>query len=103
MEKSGGFYEDLKAYEDIDLAIRMAMIGVKVVKNVDKSGFASISKPIQDKLAKDLGLSDDQKTKIVEEFTQTLEKVASKPKEYTYVSIEEFDASNWGAAGKLLG
>jgi hypothetical protein len=30
-------------------------VGVKVVKNVDKSGFSSISKPIQDKLAKDLG------------------------------------------------
>ena len=30
-------------------------IGVKVVKDVDKSGFATISKPIQDKLAKDLG------------------------------------------------
>jgi hypothetical protein len=30
-------------------------MGVKVVKNVDKTGFAQISKPIQDKLAKDLG------------------------------------------------
>ena len=34
---------------------RLEKIGVKVVKNVDKSGFATISKPIQDKLAKDLG------------------------------------------------
>lgn len=34
---------------------RLEKIGVKVVKNVDKSGFAQISKPIQDKLAKDLG------------------------------------------------
>ena len=30
-------------------------IGVKIVKDVDKSGFAAVSKPIQDKLAKDLG------------------------------------------------
>jgi hypothetical protein len=30
-------------------------MGVKVVSKVDKSGFSSISKPIQDKLAKDLG------------------------------------------------
>ena len=48
-------------------------------------------------------LTKEQKAKIVEEFTQTLEKVAKKPKEYTYVSIEEFDGSNWGAGGKLLG
>jgi hypothetical protein len=30
-------------------------MGVKVVKDVDKSGFSQISKPIQDKLASDLG------------------------------------------------
>src|SRR5215468_898929 len=34
---------------------RLEKIGVKVVKDVDKSGFAQISKPIQDKLASDLG------------------------------------------------
>jgi TRAP-type transport system periplasmic protein len=34
---------------------RLEKIGVKVVKTVDKSGFAQISKPIQDKLASDLG------------------------------------------------
>ncbi len=34
---------------------RLEKIGVKIVKDVDKSGFASVSKPIQDKLAKDLG------------------------------------------------
>ncbi len=34
---------------------KLQKMGVKVVSNVDKSGFASISKPIQDKLAKDLG------------------------------------------------
>jgi len=48
-------------------------------------------------------LTKEQKAKIVEEFTDTLEKVTKKPKEYTYVSIDEFDGSNWGMAGKLLG
>jgi TRAP-type transport system periplasmic protein len=34
---------------------KLQKIGVKVVKDVDKSGFMQISKPIQDQLAKDLG------------------------------------------------
>jgi len=34
---------------------KLEKIGVKVVKDVDKSGFQQISKPIQDKLASDLG------------------------------------------------
>jgi tripartite ATP-independent transporter DctP family solute receptor len=34
---------------------KLQKIGVKVVKDVDKSGFQDVSKPIQDKLAKDLG------------------------------------------------
>ncbi len=38
-----------------DALARLEKIGVKVVKDVDKSGFATISKPIQDKLAQDLG------------------------------------------------
>ncbi len=38
-----------------DALAKLEKIGVKVVKDVDKSGFAAISKPIQDKLANDLG------------------------------------------------
>jgi TRAP-type C4-dicarboxylate transport system substrate-binding protein len=34
---------------------KLGKIGVKIVRDVDKSGFAEISKPIQDKLASDLG------------------------------------------------
>jgi tripartite ATP-independent transporter DctP family solute receptor len=34
---------------------KLEKMGVKIVKDVDKSGFQQISKPIQDKLAKDLG------------------------------------------------
>jgi tripartite ATP-independent transporter DctP family solute receptor len=35
---------------------KLQKMGVKVVNDVDKSGFEKISRPIQDKLAKDLGL-----------------------------------------------
>jgi TRAP-type C4-dicarboxylate transport system substrate-binding protein len=38
-----------------DALAKLQKMGVKVVSNVDKSGFMQISKPIQDKLAKDLG------------------------------------------------
>ena len=34
---------------------KLQKMGVKVVNDVDKSGFEKISRPIQDKLAKDLG------------------------------------------------
>jgi TRAP-type transport system periplasmic protein len=34
---------------------RLEKIGVKIVKDVDKKGFQDISRPIQDKLAQDLG------------------------------------------------
>ena len=42
---------------------RLGKIGIKIVKDVDKSGFQQISKPIQDKLAKDLG---PNATKVLE-------------------------------------
>jgi len=45
-----------KAFEmEKDSRARLEKIGVKIVTGVDKSGFESVSKPIQDKLAKDLG------------------------------------------------
>jgi TRAP-type C4-dicarboxylate transport system substrate-binding protein len=45
-----------KAFEmEKESRARLEKIGVKIVAGVDKSGFESISKPIQDKLAKDLG------------------------------------------------
>src|SRR4051812_48735265 len=34
---------------------KLEKIGVKIVTNIDKSGFEKVSKPIQDKLANDLG------------------------------------------------
>jgi TRAP-type transport system periplasmic protein len=45
-----------KAFEmERESRARLEKIGVKIVSTVDKSGFESVSKPIQDKLAKDLG------------------------------------------------
>lgn len=45
-----------KAFEmETESRARLEKIGVKIFANVDKSGFESVSKPIQDKLARDLG------------------------------------------------
>jgi TRAP-type C4-dicarboxylate transport system substrate-binding protein len=45
-----------KAFEmEKESRARLEKIGVKIATGVDKSGFESVSKPIQDKLAKDLG------------------------------------------------
>ena len=38
-----------------DSAVKLKGMGVKIVENVDKSGFMADAKPIQDKLAKELG------------------------------------------------
>jgi TRAP-type C4-dicarboxylate transport system substrate-binding protein len=38
-----------------DSAARLKTLGVKVVENVDKSGFMKAAAPIQDQLAKELG------------------------------------------------
>lgn len=47
-------------------------------------------------------LSRDQKAKIADEITRTLERVANKPPAYTYVTIEEVTLENWAVAGELL-
>ena len=45
-----------KAFEmETESRGRLEKIGVKILTDVDKSGFETVSKPIQDKLAKDLG------------------------------------------------
>ena len=36
-------------------AAKLEKVGVRIVKDVDKSGFQAISNPLLDKLAKDLG------------------------------------------------
>ena len=47
-------------------------------------------------------LSHDQKAKISDEISATLERVAGKPKDATYVLIEEHSRENWAKGGVLL-
>lgn len=47
-------------------------------------------------------VSREQKAKIAEEITQTLQRVANKPPSYTYITFEEVEYENWAIAGKLL-
>ncbi|UJP05077.1 MAG: 4-oxalocrotonate tautomerase family protein [Nitrosomonas sp.] len=47
-------------------------------------------------------LTVEQKQEIAAEITDTLERVAKKPKSYTYISFDELPEENWAVAGKLL-
>ena len=47
-------------------------------------------------------LSQDQKAQLAEAFTESLEKIANKPKSATYVVIEEVPRTNWAKNGELL-
>ena len=47
-------------------------------------------------------LTRDQKQKVAQEITATLEKHAGKPASYTYVAFEELPEENWAIAGQLL-
>ncbi|MDO9226771.1 MAG: 4-oxalocrotonate tautomerase family protein [Pseudomonadota bacterium] len=47
-------------------------------------------------------LSREQKKKIAEEITDTLERHALKPKRYTFISFQELPEENWAIAGRLL-
>jgi len=47
-------------------------------------------------------LTRDQKQKIAEEVTATLERHAGKPASYTYIAFEELPHENWAIAGQLL-
>lgn len=47
-------------------------------------------------------LTRDQKAKIAAEITDTLERIALKPKSYTYIAFDELPDENWSIAGKLL-
>ncbi|SEP74315.1 tautomerase family protein [Nitrosomonas ureae] len=48
-------------------------------------------------------LTREQKQQIATELTDTLERIANKPKSYTYISFDELPDENWAVAGKLLG
>ncbi len=47
-------------------------------------------------------LTRDQKRRIAEEITDTLERIAAKPASFTYVTFDEVAEENWAVAGKLL-
>ena len=48
-------------------------------------------------------LTKEQREKIAGEFADTLEKVAKKPKNVTYIVFEEVPKENWAVGDKLLG
>jgi 4-oxalocrotonate tautomerase len=48
-------------------------------------------------------LTREQKAKIAEEITDTMERVAHKPKSYTYIVFDEVEMEDWAIAGKPLG
>jgi 4-oxalocrotonate tautomerase len=48
-------------------------------------------------------LSKEQKQQIVKEFSETLLKVAKKPKSATYIVIDEVEAQNWAQGDQLFG
>ena len=47
-------------------------------------------------------LTREQKQKIAEEVTDTLERIAHKPRSYTYITFDELPRENWAVAGELL-
>jgi 4-oxalocrotonate tautomerase len=47
-------------------------------------------------------LTRDQKSRIAEEITDTLARIAHKPPSYTYVTFDEVPEDRWAVAGKLL-
>ena len=44
----------------------------------------------------------EQKAQIAKEITETLERIANKPKSYTYITFEEVAYEDWAIGGKLL-
>ena len=44
-----------------------------------------------------------QKMSIAKEFAETLEKIAGKPKDSTYLVFDEVERENWAKGDKLLG
>lgn len=47
-------------------------------------------------------LTREQRQNIAEEITDTLERIAHKPKSYTYIAFDELPDDKWAIAGKLL-
>lgn len=47
------------------------------------------------------GLTRQQKTELVKEFTATLQRVLGKKPEHTHIVIQEIAEEDWGFAGML--
>ena len=47
-------------------------------------------------------LTREQKEEIVTDITNTMERVANKPKSATYIVIDEVSRENWAKSGELL-
>jgi len=47
-------------------------------------------------------LTREQRKQIAEEITATLERIALKPRKYTYIAFEELPDEQWAIAGQLL-
>ena len=45
----------------------------------------------------------EQKEKIAEEISETLERVINKPRSATYITFDEIPRENWAVGGNLLG
>lgn len=48
-------------------------------------------------------LTKEQKSNIAKEFCETLQRVAGKPKEATYLVIDEVPGANWAQGEKFFG
>ncbi|MDD5562027.1 MAG: 4-oxalocrotonate tautomerase family protein [Candidatus Omnitrophica bacterium] len=48
-------------------------------------------------------LTKGQKEEIAKEFSETLSRVTGKPKEYTYLVIDEVSGENWAKGDKFFG
>jgi 4-oxalocrotonate tautomerase len=48
-------------------------------------------------------LTRQQKMQIAKEFSETLEKVAGKPKKATYLVFDEVEKENWAQGEDLFG
>lgn len=45
------------------------------------------------------GVTREQKAQVIQEITETLQRVLNKPPEWTHIVIEEVDTDNWGFGG----
>jgi len=48
-------------------------------------------------------LTKEQKDEIAKQFSDTLLHVAGKPKEHTYLVIDEVEGKNWAVGDKFFG